>query len=74
MEELRINLVELKILLENQHNSISSFIEKLISKLDNKDYSFIDEILEATKIQDFMSYKAAHLFNKIWNIADQIKR
>ncbi|GHV60228.1 hypothetical protein FACS1894182_15030 [Bacteroidia bacterium] len=74
MEELRNNLVELRILLENQHNSISKFIEKLILKMDSNDYSFIDEILGATKIQDFMNYKAAYLFSKIWDITNQIKK
>jgi len=70
MEELREKLVELKILLEIQNNGISNFIEKLIIKLDEKDYSFIEEIINASKIQDFMNYKAAYLFNKIWDLAN----
>lgn len=73
MEELRCNLIDLKILLEKQKNNISGFINSLIIKLDEKDYSFIDEILSATKVQDFMNYQAAYLFNKIWDIANQIK-
>ncbi len=63
MENLREKLVELKVLLEVQNNSISNFIEKLITKLDNNDYTVIDEIINASKIQDFMNYKAAYLFN-----------
>jgi hypothetical protein len=73
MEKLREKLVVLKNLLETQNNSISNFIEKLIIELDEKDYSCINEILSATKIQDFMSYKAAYLFDEIWDLANSWK-
>ncbi len=74
MENLREKLVELKVLLEDQNNSISNFIEKLITKLDNNDYTVIDEIINASKIQDFMNYKAAYLFNEIWDLAKKYNK
>jgi len=73
MDELKRKLIELKALLESQNNGIAHFIAKIIVKIDEKDNSFIDDILGSYRITDFMHYKAAFLFDKIWSIANNWK-
>jgi hypothetical protein len=74
MGELKKNLVELQKLLDSQNSSIVVFIETVIDKLDNNDFSCLDDIINAAKIQDFMNKKAAFLFNNILDLVYKLKR
>lgn len=75
MKDLKTNISELINILRLRNNNAYLFFEKLIIELDEKPIEVLDSILKSYAIVQYSDFDAAEgsLFDKIWNLAEQLK-